>query len=89
MSNTYQRETDEFQAVEVTFAGSLVTTGVEFSVVKDGQRPATYTPAVVQGGEIGVRVAGYDPGNWRVFARVTNAPDAQLPVLDCGTFRVV
>ena len=84
--NRYERETDEFQPVTVTVNGEPVTTGVEFSVVRDGQRPGTWAAPMTVDGAVGVRVNGFEPGNWHVFARVTDAPE--IPVISCGVFRV-
>lgn len=85
--NQYQRETDEFQPVTVTVDGAAVTENVEFSVVPAGTRPVTFIPPMVVGAAIGVRVFALEPGNYRVFARVTSSPE--VPVVDCGTFAVV
>lgn len=84
--NTFQRETDEFQPVTVMVDDIAVKDGVEFSVVPNGERPAVFSPPMVIGDEIGVRVFALGPGGYRVFARVSSAPET--PVVDCGQFAV-
>jgi hypothetical protein len=86
MTNTYPRETVEFQAVTVTVNGQVVTDDVEFSITERDVRPTVWDVAVVNGSEIGFMVEGFDPGVWKVWARVTSAPE--VPVVDCGFFIV-
>lgn len=82
MSNTYPRETVEFQPVTVTVDAVAVTTGVTFALVADGTRPVTFNTATALGGKIGVMLTGLAPGSWRIYAKVTSAPET--PVIDCG-----
>ena len=85
----FQRETYEFLPVEVTANGTAVTTDVTFAVVEMGARPDTFGTAVTIGTAIGVMVDGptLGVGTFSVFARVESSPE--IPVIDCGTFRVV
>ena len=85
----FQRETLEFLPVSVTVNGTAVTTDVEFSVVDLDSRPSTFGAATTIGGAIGVMVNGtaLGPGTFRVFAKVTSSPE--IPVIDCGSFRVL
>lgn len=86
MANAYPRESVEFQPVKVTRDGLLITTDLEFSIVLDGDRPVTFTPAAIVSGQTGVIVSGFAPGTYRIFARVTTAQE--VPVIDCGYFYV-
>ena len=86
MANAYPRESVEFQPVEVTRDGLTITTGLEFSIVPDGQRPVTFTPAEMLSGQTGVIVSGLSQGTYRIFARLTTAQE--VPVIDCGYFYI-
>lgn len=86
MANEYPRETVEFQPVQVTLNGAAVTTDLSFAVVRDGQRPVTFTDAAVMGSLTGVMVAGLEPGAYRIYAQLTAGPET--PVIDCGYFYV-
>jgi hypothetical protein len=85
----FQRETYEFLPVSVTVNGTAVTTGVTFAVCEVDSRPATWGSATTLGTAIGVMVNGtaLGVGTFEVFARVVSSPE--IPVLDCGTFRIV
>lgn len=85
--NRYPRETDEFQPVLVVRDGTLVTDdSVEFAVVRDGLRPLEFAPPVILDEQAGIRIYGYAPGRYRVWAKV--AGPGQAPVVDCGLFEV-
>ena len=86
MANAYPRESVEFQPVEVTRDGLTITTGVEFSIVPDGDRPLAFTPAAVVNGTTGVIVTGLTQGTYRIFARISAGPET--PVIDCGYFYI-
>jgi hypothetical protein len=85
----FQRETLEFLPVVVTVDGDPVTDGVEIAVTDTTSRPEDWEPAATLGDAIGVMVDGatLGVGTFRVFARVTDAPE--VPVVDAGTFRVI
>jgi hypothetical protein len=85
--NLYPRETDEFQPVTVTVDGVAVSSGVKFSVVVTTARPLVWVDPVSLSGKIGVMVSGLAPNDYRVYAQVTSSPE--IPVVDCGTFRVI
>jgi hypothetical protein len=85
-TNSYERESVDFNPVTVTVNKTPVTTGVTFSVVPDGLRPAVFTAPTVLGGQIGVMVGGYQPGVYRVYAKVAANPET--PVLKAGYFTV-
>ncbi len=94
-TNTYQRETDEFQPITVTVktrnpdgteTTNIATTGVTFAVVPAGQRPAIFLEPMTLEGKIGVNVVGLGKGSYSVFARIQSTPE--IPVIHCGTFRV-
>lgn len=86
MANAYPRETVEFQPVSVTRDGAEVTTGLSFAVVKDGDRPVTFSPATVVGGKAGVLVSGLAAGTYRIYARLEAG--IEVPVIDCGYFYI-
>jgi hypothetical protein len=86
----FQRETYEFQPINVTVNGSAVTTGVEVAIVELGARPSTWGTVTTIGTAIGVMVSGTalgGVGTFEVYAKVTDSPE--VPVLNCGTFRIV
>ena len=85
----FQRETLEFLPVVVTVDGVAVTTGVEFAIVDINARPDTFASPTVLGDDIGVMVDGASlgTGTFRVFAQITDSPE--VPVIDCGSFRVI
>ena len=86
MANAYPRETVEFQPVNVTRDGAVVTDGLAFAVVPDGHRPEIFTPAVIVAGKTGVMVSGLAQGTYRIFAQITAG--AEIPVIDCGYFYI-
>jgi hypothetical protein len=83
---TVPRETVEYIPVVVTLNGTVTTTGVSFSVVPDGTRPTTWTPAVVLVDATYVLISGLTPGIHYVYAKVSAAPEA--PVINCGYITV-
>ena len=85
----FQRETYEFLPVNVTVNGSAVTTNVQTAIVELGERPTTWGTAATLGTAIGVMVAGtaLGVGTFEVYAKVTDSPE--VPVLNCGSFRIV
>ena len=87
MTNSYPRETVEFQPVTVTINGTAVTTGVTLAVVTAGSRPVTFSTPTTIGPNIGVMVTGLTPGAWEVYAKVASSPE--IPVILCGWFQVV
>lgn len=86
MANAYPRESVEFQPVQVTRDGALVTEGLSFAVVLDGQRPETFTPATVINDVPGVMVNALAAGTYRIYAQLTAGPET--PVVDCGYFYI-
>lgn len=86
MTNSYPRETVQFQPVIVTNNGLPVLSGVQFADVPDGSRPLVWAAAVVLSGQVGVMVAGYPAGRRHVYAQVTANPET--PVIDCGVYMV-
>lgn len=86
MTNAYPRESVEFQPVTVTRDGVVITSGLSFAIVPDGDRPVTFTAAEILGGETGVMIQGLERGTYRIFAKITSAPE--VPVIDCGYFYI-
>lgn len=86
MANDYPRESVEFQPVQVTLNGAPVVSGVSLAVVRDGQRPVTFTPAQTMDGLTGVMIGGLAPGAYRVYAQLSAG--LETPVVDCGYFYV-
>lgn len=78
----YPRETVEFIPVTVTVDGVSVTNGVDFAVVKDGERPTTWSTPTTLSGKIGVLISGLTTGQWDIYARVAASPET--PVIKCG-----
>ncbi len=87
MSDLYPSQTVEYVPVTILNSGTLVTTGVAFSVVPDKQPPGVYTPAVIVGSQTCFLLSGYAPGVYRKWAQVTSG--VEVAVLDCGTLTVV
>lgn len=85
-TNSYPRETVEFQPIVITKDGVPVTTGVVTAIVAHGTRPTTWTAATVLGLEIGVMISGLTPGTYDVYAKITDSPE--IPVMDCGSFAI-
>jgi hypothetical protein len=85
----FQRETYEFQPIQVTVNGSAVTTNVTAAIVELGARPVTFGTVTTIGTAIGVMVNGtaLGVGTFEVYAKVTDSPE--VPVLNAGTFRIV
>lgn len=76
------RETVEYIPVIVTVNGAVTTTGIEFAVTPDGARPTSWTAAVVLSGATLVLLTGLSPGQWNVWARVSESPE--IVVIECG-----
>ena len=76
------RETVEYIPVVVTVNGAVTTTGIEFAVTPDGTRPPSWTAAVVLSGAPIVLLTGLSPGQWNVWARVSESPE--IVVIECG-----
>ena len=86
MANLYERESVEFQPVEVKLDGLVVADGISYAIVPDGERPVDFTDAVVLGGKTGVMIQGLDRGTYRIFAKILNSPE--VPIIDCGYFYI-
>jgi hypothetical protein len=86
LANGYPRESIEFQPVKVTRDGEVVTDGLSYAVVLDGQRPETFTPATVVGSTTGVMIANMPAGTYRVYAKMVAGNET--PVIDCGYFYI-
>jgi hypothetical protein len=84
--NAYPRETVQFQEVVVTQNSLTLTSGLSFAVVKDGERPDVFTPAVSLEGKLGVTLTGLGAGTYRIYAQF--AADPEIPVIDCGYFYI-
>lgn len=82
----YPRETVEFIPVTVTVDGVAVTVGVEFAVVKDGERPTSWSTPTSLDGKIGVLISGLTSGQWDIYARIAASPET--PVVKCGFITV-
>lgn len=80
------RETVEYIPVVVTLNGVVTTTGVSFAIVADGSRPSVWTAATVLSSATYALVSGLTPGVWRVWAKVSAAPET--PVIECGYITV-
>jgi hypothetical protein len=87
VASAFQRESVEFQPVKVTADGTPIISDLLFAVVRDGQRPETFTAGYVIGNEAGIMIGALDPGTYRIYAQVTSAWP-ETPVVDCGYFYV-
>lgn len=86
----FQRETYEFLPAPVTVNGTAVSSSlVTYDIVPLGERPTTWGTAVTIGTAVGVMVNGtaLGVGTFEVYAKVTDSPE--IPVLNCGSFRIV
>ena len=86
MANYYERESVEFQPVEIKLDGQVVLDGISYAIVPDGERPVTFIDATTLAGKTGVMIQGLERGTYRIYARVVNNPE--VPVIDCGYFYV-
>lgn len=93
MTDLFRATTNEYLPVPIyvtdtsTGTKSLVTSGLAFSVVPNGQNEGTFTPAIVRGATAGFQVVGFTAGVWRIWAQITNGSD--VVVYDAGTITVV
>jgi hypothetical protein len=90
MTNTYPRETVEWQPITVTKTISGVTTeittGVTVAITAKGTRPTTWAAPTTLDGKIGVMLTGLTPGLWTIWSRTADSPET--PVNDCGNIRI-
>jgi hypothetical protein len=85
--DSYPRETVELVPVVVTVDGVPVTENVQLALTGVyGERPSAWSDPVVAGDDSGVLISALDPGVYRVWAKVTDSPE--VPVVECGSFRV-
>lgn len=87
----YPRETVDFiPLLDLTVNGVPVVDAedAEVAVTKEFARPTTWTPALVSGGQIGVKVDGGTLGRgvFRVFVRAAGSDTT--PVIEAGYFRL-
>jgi len=82
----YERESIEFQPVNVTVDGVAVTSGVTFAITPNGDRPTTYTPPTTINGTPGVMIQGLTPGLYGIWAKVNSSPETV--VIKCGTITI-
>lgn len=87
--NSYERETVEFVPVLVEKNGVAVSTAadVTFSIAAPGERPGAFVASTALDGQIGFMINGLAVGTYKVWAKVQSNPE--IPVIDCGLFRVV
>lgn len=76
----FPRETREFFPVNVRLNGTVITTGVEFSATPYGSRAHNFMPAAMLEGKTGIMIENMEPGNYRVWARVTTV--SETPVME-------
>lgn len=84
----YERETAQFQGVEVCFDGVPVFSGVQLSLALGSERPTQWQDPILRDGVIGLMVEGLTPGQWFVYAKVADGT-GDIPVKECGSFYVV
>lgn len=83
----FPSQTSEFLPVPVSADGVIVTTGIAYSVVPNGNQPGAWTAATVMNSKTGVMVSGFAAGTYRIYAQATTTNETA--VIDCGTFLVV
>lgn len=86
MAELFERESVEFLPVEVKLDGRPFSGDISYAIVRDGDRPVTFTPAVILGQKPGVMIQGFAAGTYRIFAKVNSTPE--VPVIDCGYFYI-
>lgn len=67
------RETNEWLPLNVEVNG-LPLASFDTAITAVGVRPSTWTPTVTLDGEPGVMVDGLTPGTYKVWVKVTAAP---------------
>jgi hypothetical protein len=87
VTDLYPSTTNEPVPEPITEHGTIVTTGVNFSIVPDGQQAGTWVPAVILDGVTCFVLVGKSPGVYRKWAQITSG--SYVVVLDCGTVTVV
>lgn len=87
MIDQFPSQTSEFLPVPVSADGVIVTTGIAYSVVPNGNQPGAWTAATVMNSKTGVMVSGFAAGTYRIYAQATTTNETA--VIDCGTFLVV
>jgi len=80
------RETKELIPVEVTVDGVPTTTGIKFAIVSPDQRPTTWVSATVIDSQTLVQVESLTPGEYTVYAQVTNG--AEVAVIEAGVLLI-
>lgn len=92
MTNVYPKSTVEFISIPVTKAdGTVITTGVTYSIVLQPGPEGTHTAADIMGGQTGRLISGMTPGLYKVWAAVSTAGTgtAEAPHMEAGTFEIV
>lgn len=88
----YPRETTEYLFVNVTIDGQTTTAGVELAIQPQTgtttARPTTWTAATIVDNKTAHLIHDQDPGLYRVWARVTTTDSPEIPVIDCGLYRI-
>jgi hypothetical protein len=78
----YQRETDDWRAIDVALNGNAYTGGWSYQIVTYGSRPTgSWTSAVVLSGAKGIDIQGLTVGSYQVFLRI-DGQTPYAPVLD-------
>lgn len=81
-TQTYPRETVEFQPIPITLDGAAYAGAFEVCIKPYGERPAGWAAAATVDGAKGIMISGLTAGLYVVWAKVTDAPET--PVIDCG-----
>lgn len=92
MTNMYPQNTTEMVYMPVTNNGTVITSGVSYSIVKsipgEVTTEGTFTPADVVDGKTGRIISDLEPGTYKVWAAVTGYAGEE-PHVYLGTFRIV
>jgi hypothetical protein len=80
MVQEYPRESIEYVFFdELMVDGQAPPGAVEYSLSRPLGRPVLWAPLVVQGGKFCFLLTGLlDPGPWKVWVRVPDAPEASV-----------
>lgn len=85
MINEIPKESNETQPTFITRNGVQIFTGIQYSVVRVGERPSNWVDGIQDGTKTGVTINGLDFGTWRIYAR----PSEDGPVVICGDIAIV
>ena len=84
---SYDRSSVEFQPVNVTRDGVVITTNITTSITAPNTRPTVWIPTVTLSGKVGFMISGLSSGLYQVWVQINSG--AETPVLNAGTIQIV